>query len=108
MSQQINSIEAKSDIDQIKQGVRKQFPEVVIEQLKVSLPADDDGLWFFHLPWDPKDEIQIESSDGECPFLIENVRNDERRNGTTIEEVVAIICRFLREAQKSGSIGGQA
>jgi hypothetical protein len=100
MSRHIESPDVSCDIDQVKQGVQKEFPEVVIEQLKVSLPADDDGLWFFHLPWDPKDEIQIESSDGKCPFLIENMRNDERRDGDAIEEVVAIICEYFREGQR--------
>jgi hypothetical protein len=95
MSRHIESYEAISNIDQIKLGVQKQFPEMVIEQLKVSLPADDDGIWFFHLPWDPRDEIQIESSDGKCPFLIGNIRNDETRNGETVDEVVAIICQYF-------------
>jgi hypothetical protein len=53
-------------------------------------PADDDGPWWFRLPGKTKD-IQIESSTGSCPFLIES-RDDksstDATTGDTVEEVV--------------------
>jgi hypothetical protein len=52
------------DVDRIIEGVRQTFPEVIVDQLRVTHPADDDGLWYFHLPENPKDDIQIESSYG--------------------------------------------
>jgi len=79
------------DIDLIMDGMRQYLPEVTIEQLKVTHPADDDGLWFFYLAEGRADEIQIESSSGMCPFLIETNRNDERRQGKSVEEVISVL-----------------
>jgi hypothetical protein len=96
MSESNQSQNQSRDVDGIIEGVRQVFPEIIVEQLKVTHPADDDGLWFFHLPENPKDEIQIESPYGKCPFLIENMRNDDRKNGETVEQVVGIICEYFR------------
>ena len=59
------------DVDQIIELVKQKFPAVKVEQLKVSHTADDDGIWFFSLPPNRK-EIQIESSNGMCPFVVEH------------------------------------
>ncbi len=58
------------DIDQIAAAVRAALAEVVITQLRVSHPADDDGIWWFALPG-RDDDIQLESTTGMCPFLVE-------------------------------------
>ncbi len=59
------------DIDKVIERVRAQLPAVVVEKMKVShLGVDDDGLWFFRLPPEKK-EVQIESSTGAAPFLLE-------------------------------------
>lgn len=87
------------DIDKIIEQIRQLFPLVKIEQLKVSNPADDDGIWYFWLSENPSDDIQIENASisyGDCPFLIENNRNDERLFGNTIEEVIKIISEHLK------------
>jgi len=86
------------DIESIIEKVKERFPKVSIAQLKVMHPADDDGLWFFSFE-NPKDEIQIESSFGKCPFLIESNRNDERRYGHSVDEVVDIVCEHLKESE---------
>jgi len=100
---QINQFQNQiRDVDRIIEAVRQAFPDAVVDQLKVTHPADDDGLWYFHLPENPKDDIQIESSYGNCPFLIENMRNDDRKNGETVEQVVSIICQYLRAGRESG------
>ena len=88
----------KRDIDEIIEAVKTKFPNVIVEQLKVSLPADDDGLWYFSFE-SLKDGIQIESPYGKCPFLIESHRNDERRNGNTVNEVVEIISEHLETSK---------
>jgi hypothetical protein len=63
------------------------------QQLRVRHPgADDDGLWFFTRPGS-SNEVQIESPNGRCPFLIEHRKSDERRTGDTPEDVA----RTLRE-----------
>ncbi|MDQ3711928.1 MAG: hypothetical protein M3388_06885 [Acidobacteriota bacterium] len=89
------------DIDKIIDLVKRKFPNTNIEQLKVKFPFDDDGVWYFGLPEDSDDVIQIENSFGKCPFLIETNRNDKRRIGKTIEEVSFIICEHLRTPLKS-------
>jgi hypothetical protein len=86
------------DVDKIIEAVKIKFPNVTVEQLKVSLPADDDGLWYFSFE-NLKDEIQIESSYGKCPFLIESDRNNERRNSNSVEEVINIICEHLETSK---------
>ena len=62
------------DIDLIIEKVKEHLPKVEVEQLKVKFPADDDGIWFFRLP-DVKQNIQIESSYGLCPFLLLKLTN---------------------------------
>jgi hypothetical protein len=60
------------DIDEITAGVREQFPLVTVSQLQVKFPGvDDDGIWYFALPG-IKADIQIESSSGMCPFIMEH------------------------------------
>jgi hypothetical protein len=81
----------KTDVETISAQVRANFPELIVNQLQVNYPADDDGIWFFHIPADPADDIQIESSSGLCPFLIETNRDDSRRIGETVQDVVRII-----------------
>ena len=79
------------DIDQIIERLKIDIPGVLIDQLKVSHPrADDDGLWFVKIPG-RNGEVQIESSFGVCPFVIESDFNNERLDGRTIDEVVKIV-----------------
>jgi hypothetical protein len=60
------------DIDFIIEQVIASIPGILIKQLKVAHPgADDDGLWFINIP-DRENQVQIESSEGSCPFLIES------------------------------------
>jgi hypothetical protein len=96
------------DVDRIIEGVRQTFPEAVVDQLKVTHPADDDCIWYFHLPENPKDDIQIESSYGNCPFLIENMRSNDCRRGKSVEQIVSIICEYFRESRESGSFKREA
>jgi len=108
MSENAQSQNQLRDVDRIIEGLRRVFPEIVVEQLKVTHPADDDGLWYFHLPENPKDEIQIESPYGSCPFLIENMRDDDRKNGESVERVVSIICEYFREGRERDSFQREA
>ncbi len=83
------------DVEKIIELVRAIHPEVQVEQLKVSHPgADDDGLWFFSQPESPF-EVQIESSDGMCPFLTETNETDARFTTTSIEETVQTLLDLL-------------
>lgn len=64
------------DVDKVLAKFALRYPAVEVTQLQVVHPgADDDGLWFFRLNGI---EMQIESSTGNCPFLIESDANHER------------------------------
>lgn len=85
----------KRDVDLIIEQLIATVPGVRIEQLKVKHPgADNDGLWFINMS-DQDGEVQIESSDGICPFLIESNFNNERFFGHTVQEVVATVKRHF-------------
>jgi hypothetical protein len=87
------------DVEKIVQLVRAQFPTVTAEQMKVLRPgADDDGLWFFHHPESPF-EVQIESSTGMCPFLIETDESDVRLTVNSVEEAVQALSVLLHLAK---------
>jgi hypothetical protein len=83
------------EIDQILADVRELVPDVEITQYKQSWPGDDDGLWFFRLP-SSDNEVQIESWNGTCPFIVESGKTDEADTGTTVPDVVAKVVSLLR------------
>ena len=66
------------DIDTITALLRTVHPRTRVQQLTVSHPGtDDDGIWFFS-HHDVPFEVQLESSAGTFPFLVESDRNAER------------------------------
>jgi len=86
------------DIDRIIVLVREIRSDIQVRQLTVSHPgADDDGLWFFRHS-SSLCEVQIESSDGMCPFLIENDETDERFTSESIENAVQTLSVLLHLA----------
>ena len=93
-------MENQRDIEKIINSVKKEFPKTNVYQLKVKFPADDDGIWYFWLPENPDDDIQIENSYGQCPFIVETNRSPEARRGETVEQVVSIICEHLRTSKQ--------
>jgi hypothetical protein len=96
------------DIDQIIERVKARLPDVHVEQLWVSHPGvDDDGLWFFRLPGIQKD-IQIESSFGMCPFIVEHSdmkSSSEAETARTIEDAVEKVVAYLTSLR--GGAGSQ-
>ena len=76
------------DIDHIIERLTIELPGVEVAQLQVTHPgADDDGIWFIKIPG-RGGEVQIESSHGSCPFVIESDLCDDRIYGRSIDEVV--------------------
>jgi hypothetical protein len=65
----LRRIHAK-DIDEILKRVGFNHPTATVWQLADTYPADDDGIWFIGRAGGGE-EIQLESSSGNCPFLIE-------------------------------------
>jgi len=93
------------DVDKIIELVRAICPAVEVQQLKVSHPgADDDGLWFFDQPESPF-QVQIESTTGMCPFLIETDETNSRFTANSVEEVVETLSSLLHLAKTENSRG---
>jgi len=83
------------DIDAIIRQLRLAQPNVRIEQLKVAHPgADDDGIWFFHHPATDV-EVQLESSTGNCPFLVESTDSTDRLQAGTVQQAVLLVVTGL-------------
>lgn len=94
------------DVEQIIGRIREKCPAVKVRQLMVlHAGADDDGLWFFRQPESPF-EVQIESTNGTCPFLIETDETDARITTDSIEETVQTLSVLLHLAKTSTSRGG--
>ncbi len=90
------------DIELVILSVQQELPDVSVWQLQKRHPGDDDGLWFFSLPGLEKD-IQIESSTGNCPFLVETEEQSsyEARTAQTVKEVTRMIVEYLGLLRKS-------
>lgn len=83
------------DIDRIIAAATAKHPRLRVEQLKVKHPgADDDGLWFFSHP-ESQFEVQLESSYGAFPFIVETCRHNERQQASTLAEAVELIESWL-------------
>lgn len=86
------------DIDQIIDRVKHLVPDVEVQQHWVSHPGvDDDGLWFFRLPGIQKC-LQIESTYGVCPFIVEHSdmkSSSEAETARSVEEAVEKVVAYL-------------
>jgi len=81
------------DAARVIAALKAKHPTLSVRQLEVSHPgADDDGLWFFAAN---EIEVQIESSTGMCPFLVETNENTTRTTTNSIEETVETISAML-------------
>ncbi|WP_027078985.1 hypothetical protein [Luteimonas mephitis] len=79
------------DIDAIIRELQVSYPAITAAQLSVLHPgADDDGIWFFRNAQSNL-EIQLESSTGNAPFLVENSGSSERLYAQTVEQAVAMV-----------------
>lgn len=86
------------DIHLIVASVASEYPQLQIRQLKVSHLADDAGLWFITGPGGF--EVQIESSTGDFPFLMESSVHSERHNIGDIDVALAVIARELAQWER--------
>lgn len=80
------------DIDSIIDIITNTIDGVEVDQVLAIFPSDDNGVWYFNLS---DKVIQIENSDGMCPFLIEAAGLAEERYAYTIEQAVKIIKDYL-------------
>jgi hypothetical protein len=58
------------DIDSFIEALSTAHPALKVDRLRASHPADDKGLWYFSHP-NGVGEVQVESSNGTAPFLVE-------------------------------------
>ena len=92
----------RHDVEAVIAGVQKIIPEVKIVQMHKTHEADDDGLWWFRLP-DVKEDIQIESSSYNCPFLVEHssmVSSADAIICPTVEATISTIVAYLQPRRK--------
>jgi hypothetical protein len=82
------------DLDSVIRRVQEQVPLVKWTQAPVEFPADDDGVWFFWIPGLPG-EVQIESSFGVCPFIVETDKLDDCVTANTPEDTAYTIVAWL-------------
>jgi hypothetical protein len=82
------------DIDIVIAMLKRRCPDVVVQQLPVAHPGvDDDGLWFFRHPSRPG-EVQLESSTGAAPFLVESDYAPTCIAGTPQEAAELVVSRL--------------
>ena len=83
------------DIDRVIEQIMAACPTAKVRQLDVRHPgADDNGLWFFEQPAS-KFEVQVESTNGTCPFLIETDESKERLTASSVDQTVEILVKLL-------------
>jgi len=56
--------------------------------------ADDAGIWLLDIP-SALIKVRLESSTGNCPFLIESSLNPERMNAAGIGEAINMVSTML-------------
>ena len=86
--------EQPTDVQQVIVLVRRAYPVAKWTRLTVKHPGDDDGIWFFWLP-DRPGEVQIESSFGVCPFIVETDKHNEVFTGASVQEVAGKVVEWL-------------
>ena len=89
------------DIDRIRLGVQRAVPDVTFDQLQVTHPGDDDGLWFLGLPQVPN-AIQLESGTGNCPFLVETDAHSSAQAYTahTVDDAIAMVVTYFQSLHR--------
>ncbi len=84
------------DISKIIRRMHAKSPSLKVELPRASHPgAEDQAVWTFTRPPDPL-VIHIESPDGMCPFLIGSSQGHPRLVGTSVPEVVDLMCQLLK------------
>ena len=72
-------------------------PTPIVQHVRKVHPADDDGLWFIRLP-SMTTTIQLESSTGACPFLVETDEQSSfhARTAHTVHEAIQLVVEYLQ------------
>ena len=90
-----SALHRNTDIAVIIARLSKTHPAIEVEQLSVKHPGiDDDGLWTFKRAGLAL-HVDLESSFGNCPFIVENTSNDIRREAKTVDQALSILIELL-------------
>ena len=82
------------DIESVIAELQRAHPGIAWGQLRVAHPgADDEGLWFFTHP-DGRGEVQVESSTGAAPFLVEDDEGPAATAHTPADAVALVAARL--------------
>jgi hypothetical protein len=73
-------------------------PRISVKQFENAWPVDDEGLWFFYVAGERRSRVQIESSFGCCPFIVEGA---QCRTGYVVDEVVRYVLDELNTRKAS-------
>ena len=90
------------DIETVIAGVRRLIPEVELVQTHKTHAVDDDGLWWFRLPG-VAENIQVESSSYDCPFLVEHdsiKASDEAITCASVDATVSAVVSYLQPRRR--------
>jgi hypothetical protein len=82
------------DIDLVIAALKRRHPDLRAEQRPGAYAAVDEGIWFINLP-STSFEVQLESSTGNCPFLVESSLSPERLHAATIGEAINMVSTML-------------
>jgi hypothetical protein len=94
-----------NDIAAIVAGVQQKVPEVQVLQMHKTHDANDDGIWWFRLPG-VREDIQIESSSYNCPFLVEHDSMKSSADAITcrtVEETITVVANYLHTRRRQTS-----
>ena len=82
------------DIDSVVVYLERVHPSVAVKQFRGVHAADDDGIWFFRAEGWPH-EVQLESSSGMCPFVVETDADAHARTADSIAAAIALVESLL-------------
>jgi hypothetical protein len=87
------------DIEAVATELHRLFPAISVDQLRPKHSADDSGLWYVRHP-ESTAEAQLESTSGNCPFLVESTASSSRQIAASVPQAVTIVVAALglREA----------
>ncbi|MDB5293444.1 MAG: hypothetical protein JWL69_4685 [Phycisphaerales bacterium] len=92
------------DIDRIIGLTRESLADVIVVQYHLPHVADDEGLWWFELQA-IKNNIQLESPNGMCPFFAETSSMKSATDGKrmkTVDEAADFVIEYL-QSQRRGN-----
>ena len=82
------------DIDMVIAALRRRHSDLRVEQRPGAYAAVDEGIWFINLP-PASTEVQLESSTGNCPFMVESTSSPERMHAATVGETINMVSTML-------------